>query len=69
MIKKDLITCTRHYRDRVNAIKKLIITDDSFFKNVQGYISVTKFQNQGNEHDNFLIWIKNALIYMGKTIV
>ena len=45
LIKKDPITCARYYKHRINAIKKLILTDDSFFGNVIDYFSVIEFQN------------------------
>ncbi|XP_059077054.1 uncharacterized protein LOC131876217 [Cryptomeria japonica] len=63
LIKRDPVTCARYYRHRINALKKLISTDDSFFGNVLDYFSVTEFQNRGNEHDHFLIWVKDAPIY------
>ncbi|XP_059070801.1 uncharacterized protein LOC131860407 [Cryptomeria japonica] len=63
LIKKDPVTCARYYRHRINAMKKLILSDNSFFGDISDYFSVTEFQNRGNEHDHFLIWTKDAPIY------
>ena len=45
LIKKDPVTCARYYRHRIDAMKKLILTDESFFGNVVDYFLVTKFKN------------------------
>ena len=57
------MTCARYYRHIIDVMKKLILTDESFFGNVVDYFSVIEFQNWGNEHDHFLLWVKNAPIY------
>ncbi len=43
LIKKDPATCARYYRHRIDAMKKLILTEEWFFGNVVDYFSVTEF--------------------------
>ena len=43
LIKKDPVTCARYYRHKIDAMKNLILTDESFFGNVVDYFSVTEF--------------------------
>ena len=45
----------------------MIFVDNSLFENVIDYFFVTKFQNRGNQHDHFLIWVKSAPIYGKET--
>jgi hypothetical protein len=63
LIRKDPVTCTRYYRHKINALKKMICHDDTFFRRVSDHYFVTEFQNRGSEHEHGLLWIENAPIY------
>ena len=63
IVRKDTVTCTRDYRHRINAIKRLICQDETFFGKILDYYFVTEFQNRGSEHDHGLLWIEDAPIY------
>jgi hypothetical protein len=63
LIRKDPVTCTRYYRDKINALRQLICHDEMFFGKISYYFFVTEFQNRGNEHDHALLWIKGAPVY------
>ena len=43
LIRKDPITFVRYYRHRINALKKMILADPSFFGNITDYFSVIEF--------------------------
>ena len=42
-IHKDPVTCAHYYWHRIKAIKKLIMSDVSFFGTVSDFFSVTEF--------------------------
>jgi hypothetical protein len=63
LIRKDPIICTRYYRHRINALKKLISRDKIFFEKVSDSYFVTKFHNRGSEHEHGLLWIEDSPIY------
>jgi hypothetical protein len=63
LIRKDLVTCTRYYRHKINSLRQLICHDETFFEKISDYYFVTKFQNRGSEHDHALLWIEGAPIY------
>ena len=63
LIRKYPVTCSQYYRHRINAIKRLISQDTTFFGKISNYYFVTKFQNRGTEHEHGLLWIENAPIY------
>jgi hypothetical protein len=63
LIRKDLVTCTRYYRHRINSLRQLICHDETFFGKISNYFFVTEFHNRGNEHDHALLWIEGAPIY------
>ena len=60
IIRKNLVTCSQHYRHRINAIKQLICDDKGVFGKILDYYFITEFQNRGSEHDHALLWIENA---------
>jgi hypothetical protein len=37
LIRKDLVTCTRYYRHRINALRQLICHDETFFGKISDY--------------------------------
>jgi hypothetical protein len=55
LIRKDLVTCTRYYRHKINDLRKLICHDETFFGKISDYYFVTEFQNRGSEHDHALL--------------
>ena len=63
IIRKDLVTCSRYYRNRINAIKQLTSHEKIFFGKILDYYFVTEFQNRRSEHDHALLWTENAPIY------
>jgi hypothetical protein len=63
LIRKDLVTCSRYYRHRINALRQLICHDEIFFVKISDYFFVTEFQNRGSEHDHTLLWIEGASVY------
>ncbi len=63
MIHNDPITCARYYDHKTSYLCTLFNKDRSIFKQVCDFFFVIKFQNRGNEHENGLLWIKNAPIY------
>jgi uncharacterized protein YjbK len=62
LIKKDPTTCTHYYKHIINAMKLLICLDETFFGKVLDYFLVTEFQNRGNGHDHFMLWVNDAPI-------
>ena len=63
LIRKDLVTCTRYYGHRINALRQLICHDGTFFGKISDYFFVIEFQNKENEHDHALLWIEGAPVY------
>ena len=60
LIRNDLVTCARYYRNRINDLRQLTSHDDKYYGYIKYYFYVTELQNRGSEHDNGLLWIKDA---------
>ena len=63
MIRNDPVTCARYYRNRICALRSLILHDNKYYGDIQDFFFVTEFQNRRSEHDHALLWVKDAPIY------
>ena len=62
-IRKNPVLSSRYFFHRVNAFRKLMMRNKALFGKVIDYSFVTKFQNRGNEHVHFMLWIQDAPVY------
>jgi chromosomal replication initiation ATPase DnaA len=69
LIRNDIVTCVRYYKNRINALQQLISHDYKYYGELKDHFFVTEFQNRGSQHDHALLWIKDAPIYGRNTNV
>ena len=62
-IRKNLVLCTRYFNHRINSFRKMMLKNQELFGKVSDYFFITKFQNRGNEHVHFMLWIKDTPIF------
>jgi hypothetical protein len=69
LIRNDLLTCVRYYKNIINAFRQLISCDYKYHGELKDHLFVTEFQNRGSQHDHALLCIKDAPIYGRNTNV
>ncbi len=62
-MRSDLVMCVRYYDHKTSFFCKIMTKDHYSFGHISNFYFVTKFQNHGNEHNQGLLWIKDALMY------
>ena len=62
-IRKNPVICSRYFNHRVNAFQKMMLKNNTLFEKVSNFFSVTEFQNWGNEHVHFMLWLQDVPVF------
>jgi len=63
LIRNNPVTYGCYYRHMINALKKMISQEKTFFGEKVDFYFDTEFQNRGSECEHGLLWVENAPIY------